>query len=445
MRKIICIFLVLIQLVLVCSYEFNILDYFLFGLNIFLTLCFFKRYSSYKDDLAVLFLFYFIIFSLHLEALFQFQAGSFVLQDGSSHVSAFKGLAKFANEVLFVFYVAYFFLRIYITKNNEFIAREKTRVISDRLFYLFTILSFAVSLFSAYLGVGRMGDHANIVLPFHLNGIMQFYRTDIFPLLIAIFAYDRLLSNKKICPLQIILIAAWAILESFVRFSRSAAMLSFLPLVFMLLCYGYLNKKVITKILLPIVFVGYLLFPIITAIREEGKITLSTMNESSKGKKDVKQHMYLRTFYSGTQFMRLFPSGYNDQDLFCFDRLPTVLVLGGSAVYTTRIVDGVTENALHSSGTTGLMDPLIIGGKGLCFILVFLLVLLAIYIDKRINKACVMYKVVFLMIFKIFVLQKNLTVLLDSEAIQLITSYIIQFIIIGYYYRKYYSKRLYIA
>ena len=440
MRNFFCFLIIVLQLYLAFRYDYSPGDYILLLFNCIGTFIFFKNIKIIKNSLAILFLFLFIIFSLHLEAYLQVEASSFVLFNSGAHEKVFCSLAIFSNELLSVFYLSFFLLH-QIIGHGEGKIRIKKKIIENRSFNLIIIFSYVISLVSGYLGVGKMGYEANIVLPFHLNGMMQFYRTDIFPLLFALYVYDRITSNMKVPISQIILVVMWAVLESFVRFSRSAVVMSFLPLIFMLLYSGNLHKKMFVKIVIPILLLGYLLFPIITAVRETGKMSSNTINSSVSEKDDNLQHMYLRTFYSGLYFMRLYPNGYDDPSTFYFERFPSVLLLGGSAVYTTRIVDGVTENVIHSSGTTGILDPVIIGGKGLCFVVLFLLVLLGLILDKRIEEGNVMYKVVLLVMFKMFVMQKNLTVFLDSEAIQVITSYALQFIIVSYYYRNYFTNK----
>jgi hypothetical protein len=133
--------------------------------------------------------------------------------------------------------------------------------------------------------------------------------------------------------------------------------------------------------------------------------------------------------------MKIYPRGY-DETLFCFKRAPRVWMLNGSATYITRDVDNVPETVIHSSGTSGILDPLIIGGKGLCYILISLLVLGAIFIDKRIGNEIILYKVICLLIFKTMIQGANISMLLSSDRFQVLLSFILQFYIVSLYYKK---------
>lgn len=80
-----------------------------------------------------------------------------------------------------------------------------------------------------------------------------------------------------------------------------------------------------------------------------------------------------RTFMTPAQYMKDY-SYINNEALFDFSKAPVLYAMGGSAVYQTFIIDGYPPTAIHSSGTSGLTDPLLHGGYGLSYIIVVSLV-----------------------------------------------------------------------
>ena len=441
------VFVLFVQLLLALLYEYDIVSWGLLLVNLLGTFFFFRTIRSFAKNISILFLFVFIFCSLNIEALAKFQASSinsiFVIPEGANESVVFHDLAVFSNEVLAVYMLSYMLLgRVVKYRKRQFEYLHKS-TISDVFFDLAIIIAFFFSIISGILGVGKMGYEASVVLPFHLNGIMQFFRTDIFPIIICVFVYDHISKKRIIKNRHILLIVVWAFLESVVRLSRSAAVMSFVPLLLMFVYSNYFTKRTVIRTLLPLLCAAFLMFPVISALRDTGDVSLQNISSSKEEKKEnANQHMYLRTFYSGIYFIRIFSSGYDDPSMFYFGRLPLIIFYGGSAVYTTREVDGVSERVVHSSGTTGILDPLLIGGKGLCFVTVFFLVLIALIIDRKIGNDRILIKIVCLMFFKILVMSKNLTILLDTEFFQLLTSYLAQFAIIGMYYKKYFIRKL---
>lgn len=440
MKSLLLFIVLIVQILLALINGYDFLNYIFLAINIVGTISLFKSVRSIKESLATVFLFTYIFCSLHVEALTRMQISSFVITEEGRENIAFHDLAIFANEVLFVFSLSFLVLKraIKLTENHHKYIQKS--LFSNRAFYVLLLTAYFFTFVCGVLGIGKMGFEAAVVLPFKLNGIMQFYRTDIFPLFIALYVYDRIKNNRNIDRKIFVLLLFWALLESIVRLSRGAVVTSFFPLLFMLIYTIRINKQFIVKIVFPLVGVAFLMFPVITLMRQSGDVSIEQVkaDEKSSEKSNVGEHAFLRTFLSGIYYVRMYSTGYDDPSLFYFGRLPAVLALGGSAMYTTREIDGRTDNVVHSSGTSGILDPLVIGGKGLCFIMIVLLVFLAIYLDRRIGKEKLMYKVICIMIFKILVMSKNITVLLDTESIQLILCYAMEFAIVTYYYNKHY-------
>ncbi len=444
MRRLLIILICIIQVVLAIQYNYSVEDFIFLFVNLIGTFYFLNHIIDVKSSLSTCLLYAFIFLSLSVEALLRLEAGSFSLSMGGNPDKAFEGLAIFSNRVLLLFYISFAIFNTIINRKKKDVIIKRKSYFHDSLFVFLLIFSFGISVYSGIVGIGKMGFEAKINLPFHLNGMIQFFRTDIFPLIIAIYVYDKLSLKRSVSSKFIILIILWAILESFVRLSRSASVFSFLPLFFMLLYADFFRKKDIARLVIPILGLGLLLFPIISLLRNDGDVSVKTITEASNKTNEegsTISHAYLRTFISGIYYSKMYSQINNDPSEFYFGRAPMVIMLGGSAVYTTRVIDGVSENVVHSSGTTGILDPLIIGGHGLCYLMIFFLTILSLHIDRRVGANFMLYKVLSIMIFFVMIMKKNLTLVLDSESIQCLSCYIFQYFIISYYYKKCFKKR----
>lgn len=107
----------------------------------------------------------------------------------------------------------------------------------------------------------------------------------------------------------------------------------------------------------------------------------------------------------------------------------------------TYMIDGYSESSHHASGSTGIVDPLLWGGYGLCYCTVFAIGLLSCFIDKRYRKnRRVLYYAVAIMFMKIIIMQRSISFLIDNLVVAAIGSIILQLLIVSYYYKYYYKE-----
>lgn len=253
------------------------------------------------------------------------------------------------------------------------------------------ILAFTATILSYIVGIGKMGV-VNTRLPFHLSGVIQFFRTTMIPIF-ALFIYVHNKNNDRNNKVLIGLLFVWSLAEVYVRMSKSAMIMIFLPLlIYELMYYGKNFKGVIVKFL-PILAVVLILYPIVETFRhsdslrdaisaaDEEEIVGTYTNPSSK---NYIVKPFNRRFLTG--YLYLVDENVCSNSFFDFSRAAAILAIKGSARYQTFVVDGYPIGVAHSSGTTPFIDGLLVGGYGLMYLAVFIMTYLARVIDKKFRK-----------------------------------------------------------
>ena len=111
--------------------------------------------------------------------------------------------------------------------------------------------------------------------------------------------------------------------------------------------------------------------------------------------------------------------GFSSSDrFFDFSKAPIVIAWQGAARYQTFVIDGYPPGVHHSSGTTGLQDPLLHGGYGLCYVVIFLLFLMAASIDSLAQKRLYSIYIRLVLILWGFCNSQNITTFYDSVGVQ---------------------------
>lgn len=264
-------------------------------------------------------------------------------------------------------------------------------VISDRTISWLFIILFPLSLFCLALGIGRMGAEG-VELPFHLSGIINMFRRGFVPGFAAVYVENKLYSGSVIKKSYVILFFAWTLLEMLAWLSKSVVVDDFLPLMIVVLMYYRPRLKLIVKTTFPLVVVFLFMYPIVGVMRKDTRDTDASIIErisAAKNLLDQEKSPEGNLFTEPLNRMFMAPSLYikdynyfSGSDFFDFSRLPMLAAYGGTPAFQTRVIDGYPEWAHHSSGTAGLIDPLMHGGYGLCYIMVFVLLLLAGYVDR---------------------------------------------------------------
>ncbi len=309
-----------------------------------------------------------------------------------------------------------------IKRNDTFIPS----VISITKFRNIILFCFALSIVGYITGISRMGGEV-VVLPFHLGGVINLFRKVMMPVLFAIIVEGYILAGKKIPREMWIYYIAWAFMEIFSWLSKSILVTDLIPVLFLLYIYYKPSAKNISKTLLPLVFVFLVLYPIVEGMRSVDKgISLrdSFVEASNNTENDVDGILkpINRTFMFGLQYAQDYRY-INGKNLFDFSRAPILLYMGGAEVYQTFIIDGYPPESHNSSGTTGLMDPILHGGIGLMYVIVFLVCLLAGYTDKLLK--CKYYSIVvtLLMLLMIYTRNANISTLYNSTGVQTLFVY----------------------
>jgi hypothetical protein len=285
------------------------------------------------------------------------------------------------------------------------------------------VVMFGLSIFSMAIGLSRMGG-VEVVLPFHLAGIITLTRIVFFPILFSIIVENQILCKKGIPKDYFIWFFIWALLEVFVRYSKSSLIGAFMPVTLMLYFYFKPNLLTLLKRIAPIIVLFLFLYPIVETMRtvEEGSLT-QTIKSSAEivNSENSLSNPILRPLNRTFMTPHMYAKDFNwisTNSLFDFSNTGRVMAWGGAADFQTFIIDGYPLGIPHSSGTTGLQDPLLHGGYGLCFIMVALIMLCASFIDSMTDKKMISIYVALIILLLGFCNTQNITAFYDAVGLQ---------------------------
>lgn len=295
--------------------------------------------------------------------------------------------------------------------------------IDDKTVRNFLLFNIGLSVFCFIIGLGRLGAEP-VQLPFHLGGLINIYRNVAVPILFSMIIENYIRRNLAIKKSFWILYSIWTVVEIFAWLSKSVVIGSFIPVFFILFLYKKISIRALGKYLIPLIALFLIMYPVIEIMRSDSESTsVADSYKNSKEKADGQDSGNAiakplnRTFIFGAQFAQNYNYLKND-DLFDFSRLPTLLLYGGAARFQTLYIDGYPETAMHSSGTSGLMDPILHGGKGLLYIVIILIFLVALYTD---NQLIMKKYIVFMLLFSIvntLISNVNISSLYNSVGLQ---------------------------
>lgn len=342
----------------------------------------------------------------------------------------YERVLSFGSKVFFITVFSFLICGRLIQKKNTKTYNYQPRVISERYVKTGFIIAFILSLFSLYTGISKLGGEP-VYLPFHLGGIINLTKSILIPSLFAVFIENRILNKIKVDRKYFVLYGLWVLLEIFVCMSKGVILNYSLPLALVLIFYYRPSPKLFIRYLAPIVLLFLFLYPIIGVMRydDSGSFTEKFLNskkqadEVSEDKPFVLITVMNRVFMTGFQYSVDYQ--YLDKEqFFDFSRLPLLFIYRGSAGYQTHYADGYPDDAINSSGTTGIMDPLLHGGYGLCYIVITFIMLLAGLTDKFFRKR--QYSIYSLMLLLIWGLcNSNISSLYDPVGLQ---QYLVSFI-----------------
>lgn len=292
---------------------------------------------------------------------------------------------------LYILYFSIFIIHRKITNKNynNYNFNKKNMFIKspikNKYIYLFFISIFIATLITYSLGISRMGQ-ASRELPFKLGGFLNYYRSIIIPVIFAVIVYrNYYFKSKKTILIYIVIMLIWVFLDSFVKLSRSTIIEYFVPLFQILIFTSVLSLKSTLKYLIPIIIIAFILFPVITALRNhDGNINFNAIREVSSdnvSKNETFTTTYKRLFSNAYYYEKYIP--YINNDIFDFSNLRRIASIGGSHYFTTYVIDDLWGIEGHNSGSTGICDALLIGGRGFAYFSFILSTIFALYIDSN--------------------------------------------------------------
>lgn len=388
----------------------------------------FIKHNPLKNNYAV----YITLFIVWVGAVFM---PSFHLV--SANNSNYAEITYVLNNRVLSFGIRVFFISVMsIWVNNALFLKTKPgnikyyfkpRVVNDLFIHLFLIGSILLSLFCYSIGLGRMGAES-VVLPFHLGGIINFFRSLLIPFLFAIFIESYVCNGQSIPKSIWLLFLVWCIIETFAWLSKSIIIRYLLPALILLYIYKKPSIKKIIRIAIPIALVFLFMYPIIEAMRlESGKSIVENYSSARKTTDDSYGLSGVlaplnRAFMFGSQYVQDIDY-INENDIFDFSKLPLIVATGGSARYQTIVIDEFPPTAIHSSGTCGIMDPLLHGGRGLVYIVYLLIVSFASFIDRLISKGFISIAVILIQLLLFLNLNENVSSLYDNNGLPMYLVY----------------------
>lgn len=387
MRNYIYIFTLLIEGSLFFIYNIPPLYILFYVLTIFEVIAFSKRGNCLS--VAGWWLYAYIVCSFLVIACLKFTPSRFTL--GASRVDD-NSFATMANTCIMVMF--YYFMALLLCCKKKSNSEETSWSIFAPSFNISFVFAtgFILTFISLVVGIGKMGVE-NTRLPFHLSGVIQFIRTDLIPFM-ALCVYANRKKKGQNTYKVIVLLFVWSLFETMVRLSKSAIMFSFLPIIMYELLSDRKNLKNLIRQFAPVMIVVLVLYPVIETMRhsdvgnawEESDEEISgTYTNPNSSNFIVKP--FNRSFLTG--FLFASDESTIDKDLiFDFRQAPFVIAAGGAPKYQTFVIDGYPDGVAHSSGTSPFIDSFLIGGYGLLYISLFIMVFLADLIDRRLfNKS----------------------------------------------------------
>lgn len=320
---------------------------------------------------------------------FKFTPSQFTLSCSAINDSSFNHMAIISTFVMCLYFLA---LNLFCEKGKEAEAPTQFTIYAPNFnTKIVFLLAFAATIISYNVGIGKMGVE-NTRLPFHLSGIIQFFRTTLIPIFaLSIYVHNK--NENRSNNGLIGMLFLWSLAEVYIRMSKSAMIMIFLPiLIYELMYYGKDFKGVIIKFL-PILAVVLVLYPIVETFRHSDSLrdAISSADEeevvgtyTNPTSKNYIVKPFNRRFLTG--YLYLVDEGECSNSLFDFSRAGAILAIRGSARYQTFVIDGYPVGVAHSSGTSPFIDGLLVGGYGLMFLAIFIMTFLARIIDRTFRR-----------------------------------------------------------
>lgn len=316
--------------------------------------------------------------------------------------------------------------------------------ITDRQVKVFFVLSYFLSIISYVLGVSVMGAESR-VLPFHLSGVLHDYRTVFAPSFFMLIVENRIIRKKNIPHNWYLLFVVWCLFEAFLRISKSFLVFGMMPVGIYLILYYKPSFKKLLVYLVPFTIAALFIYAIMGTMRGATSATISGLEEAQRKQSEIETSEEWGNPLVGS-FNRMFMTGmdyrkdyfeFNHNDLFDFSRAPGIILIGGTARYRTYILHNQQMGRHNSDGTTGIIDPLLWGGFGFCYIVLFIYIIAAKFAEKHI-KGRLSLLVLWSLVFLSFMSDGTISWVLSQNVFSL---YVTRFIVIFLSIRLNYNYR----
>lgn len=429
---------------LAIKYDFSLIEWLILFLTTILSLDFFKQLRTIKNNINMLFLILYVFCSVHIMALFELTSWGFV--KSVIYDYEYNALALWGNHLFFVIFLSFFVINKahnLFKRKPMIVGASRHKFNTDKLFTGLSIFTYVLSFFCIATGISNLMSGPNIILPFHLNGLIDELRGNIYPFVFAVYLYDILNKGRKMPPKNIYLFIGYAVLEVFLRQSKSALIWSFMPCLVLVAFMGKINKRVVLKYIAPLFVVFIISYPIIEIMRREGgDFSLSAVQSAartSRSNQEEQSSPYIRTFLTGMYYVKLVDVITPDNLGFDFRRVPVLLLMGGGVNYMTYEIDGFKEEDNITVGVTGLNDALLWGGYMLCWIITAFFVVFAFFSDHgRFVQERPIYKVILFFLLFIFLTSRSITLLIDHVVLATVMNLVMKLLIARYYYKRIY-------
>ena len=432
----------LIHVALIFKYQYSFVDAVVMLLMLMFAYQYFKTIKNLKGNIFTIFFIFYITCSTSIVSLLEKTSNGFY----KDYISPkeFYDLSIWGSQVLLVFLIVILLYIKLAGKNSIRTEKSHRNIISsfakdiEKLYLKYMVFVFGLEAITMSLGIAGAHFEAEVVLPFHLNGIIDEIRTNITPFIFALYLYDRFSKGKTVTKKGVVCFLLYAFVEVIVRNSKGALMMVFLPAIVLMSLMGKVNATTIRKYLAPLVIAFVITYPIIESARGDGQISIRSLISASKTIDKVdsseKSSSYIRTFLTGVYYTKIYEDTNQDRFSFDFHLLPVVLLNGGGAGYMTRVIDGVPEDHHHSSGITGLCEALIWGGYLLCFIIVAIYAIIACIGDRgSISKKHILYSVILFFFFYDRIVSDTCSFVISPLFLPSMVSIILKIIIVKYY------------
>lgn len=394
---------------------------------------FIYKVRSLRDEFCTIYVFFYLFCSHTIVLVFPT-----FFNIGDQYISRFWIFV----HILYVIFFATCLLFRHRKKSFQNDTEVQMEKVTKMQWNTLIVFMFSLSFISFSLGLSKMGTAQDVYLPFHLAGIINYTRMSVIPVIYPFFlirTYNN--SPKRTFNKYLFVYFLWLLVETFVRLSRGVLVSSIIDLGIIFILVGTLKIKDLIRYALPIVLISVALFPIVSALRSisgDNKLSTNDLSKATKSETqmdDTIRDSFLRMFSTVSFYDRIYTI-IDKNSVFDFTRAPIILAMGGSHYYVTSEVDQRGLDEGHNSGSTGIIDSLLFGGYGFCYIVFFLSVAAMTLLDtkKIINRPFIRYILFSLFIW--FIRYRSVSYFLDSGVVvQLLVSGSLLYFFIVYYRR----------